>query len=130
MREEGLAEAVLAAVERRAAGRPVRRAKVRAGVLLHVEPAALSRAFLMISDGTVADGAHLDVVIDPVRLTCGICDRTITSDGLLTVCPTCGGTGLAIEGGDGLVLESIQTAEAAPVPGNSRPDTGESSERS
>lgn len=122
MHEEGLAEAVLAAVERRAAGRRVRRARVRAGVLLHVEPAALSRAFLMVSDGTVADGAHLDVTIDPVRLTCGICERTITSDGLLAACPTCGGTDLAIEGGDGLVLESIQTAEAAPVPGNSRPD--------
>jgi hydrogenase nickel incorporation protein HypA/HybF len=124
MREEGIAEVVLAAIERRAAGHRVRRAKVRVGVLLRVDPAALSHAFLTVSDGTVADGAHLDVTIDPVRLTCGVCDRTITADGLLAACPTCGGTDLAIDGGDGLVLESVALAETAGAPGASRTDPG------
>lgn len=128
MRAEGIAEAVLAAIEKRAAGRPVRRARVRAGVLLRVDPAALSHAFLVVSDGTVADGAHLDVAIDPVRLTCGVCDRTIITDGLLTACPTCGCTGLAIDGGDGLVLESVTLAETAGVPGDSVTDPDESAE--
>ncbi|MFL6056572.1 MAG: hydrogenase maturation nickel metallochaperone HypA [Actinoallomurus sp.] len=122
MHEYGIAEAVLAAVERRAAGRPVRRARVRAGVLLRISEAALDQAFVMISDGTVADGAHVELIVDPVRLTCGRCDRTTTSDGLMAVCPACGGTDLAIEGGDELVLESIQLVEAAHVPGNSRRD--------
>lgn len=125
MREEGIAEAVLAAVERRAGGRPVRRAKVRVGVLLRIDPVALRRAFHVVSDGTVADGANLDVTVDPVRLTCGVCDRTITSDGLLAACPVCGCPGLAIEGGDGLVLESVQPAQAAPVPGSPWPGTDE-----
>lgn len=125
MRAEGIAEAVLAAVERRAAGRPVRRASVRVGVLLRIDPAALRQAFGTVSGGTVADGAHLDVTIDPVRLTCGVCDRTITSDGLLAACPACGGTDLAIDGGDGLILESVQPAQTAQVPGNSGPDSDE-----
>jgi hydrogenase nickel incorporation protein HypA/HybF len=122
MHEYGIAEAVLAAVEKRAAGRPVRRARVRAGVLLRISEAALNQAFVLVSDGTVADGAHLDLVVDPVRSTCRRCDRAMASDGLLAVCPACGGTDLAIDGGDELVLESIELVEAAHVPGNSRGD--------
>ena len=127
MHEYGIAEAVLAAVERRAAGRPVRRARVRAGALLRISEPALNQAFVLVSDGTVADGAHLEVIVDPVRLTCGRCDRVTTSDGLFAMCPACGGTDLAIDGGDGLVLEYIQLAEAAHVPGNSRRDRADPS---
>ncbi|GAA4604741.1 hydrogenase maturation nickel metallochaperone HypA [Actinoallomurus liliacearum] len=127
MHEFGIAEAVLAAVERRADGRPVRRARVRAGVLLRISPDALDQAFALAADGTVADGAHVELIVDPVRLTCGRCDRTTTSDGLVAVCPACGGTDLAIEGGDELVLESIELVEAAHVPGNSRRDRADPS---
>jgi hydrogenase nickel incorporation protein HypA/HybF len=127
MHEYGIAEAVLAAVEKRAAGRPVRRARVRAGVLLRIGEEALNQAFVLASDGTVADGAHLDLVVDPVRLTCRRCERVTESDGLLAVCPACGGTDLAIDGGDELVLESIELVEAAHVPGNSRGDRADPS---
>jgi len=114
MDELGIAEVLLDAVERRAAGRPVRRARVRAGVLLHISEPALNQAFIAVSDGTVADGAHLDVVIDPVRLTCRSCAWATRSDRLRAACPECGGTDIEIEGGDGLALESVQTASTAP----------------
>ncbi|GAA4619562.1 hydrogenase maturation nickel metallochaperone HypA [Actinoallomurus vinaceus] len=127
MHEYGIAEAVLHAVERRAAGRPVRRARVRAGALLRISEPALNQAFVLVSDGTVADGAHLEVIVDPVRMTCGRCDRTTASDGLFAMCPACGSTDLAIEGGDGLVLESIELVEAAHAPGNSRRDRADPS---
>ncbi|MGH3389624.1 MAG: hydrogenase maturation nickel metallochaperone HypA [Actinomadura sp.] len=126
MHELGLAEAVLDAVERRAAGRPVRRARVRAGVLLRISEPALGQAFAMVAAGTVADGAQVELVIEPVGLTCRSCGRSTTSDDLLAVCPECGGTDIHIENGDGLVLESIeladQTAEVTHVPGNSGRD--------
>jgi hydrogenase nickel incorporation protein HypA/HybF len=122
MHEFGLAEAILDAVERRAAGRPVRRARVRAGVLLRVSEPALNQAFATVTAGTVAEGAHLDLVIEPVRLACRPCRRSTTSDELLAICPECGGTDIVIEDGDGLVLESIQIAEVTHVPGNSRRD--------
>lgn len=113
MHELGIAGALLGAVERRAGGRRVHRARVRAGVLLHISGPALNQAFIMLSDGTVADGARLDVVIEPVRLACRSCGRETSSDRLLSACPGCGGSDLDIQGGDGLVLESVQLAETA-----------------
>jgi hydrogenase nickel incorporation protein HypA/HybF len=112
MHETGIAGAVLRAVERRAAGRRVRRARVRAGALLHISAPALSQAFVAVSDGTVADGAQLDVVIEPARIGCRSCGRTTTSDRMLAACPGCGGTRVDLQSGDGLVLESVQFTEA------------------
>ncbi|WP_345464187.1 hydrogenase maturation nickel metallochaperone HypA [Actinoallomurus oryzae] len=112
VRELGIAGAVLRAVERRAAGRPVRRARVRAGALLHISGPALNQAFITVSDGTVADGAHLDVVVEPVRLGCRSCGRVVTSDRILAVCSGCGGTRLDLHSGDGLVLESVEFTES------------------
>lgn len=114
VRELGIARAVLRAVERRAAGRRVRRARVRAGALLHISGSALNHAFVTVSDGTVADGAQLDIVVEPARLGCRSCGRTTTSDRIPAACPRCGGTRMDLQGGDGLVLESVQFAETEP----------------
>lgn len=112
VRELGIAGAVLRAVERRAAGRQVRRARVRAGALLRISAPALNQAFVTVSDGTVADGARLDVVIEPARVGCRSCGRTTTSDRMPARCPGCGGTRIDLQSGDGLVLESVEFAEA------------------
>ncbi|MCW2863736.1 MAG: hydrogenase expression/synthesis, HypA [Actinoallomurus sp.] len=111
-RELGIAEAVLRAVERRAAGRLVRRARVRVGALLHISGPALKQAFIAVSDGTVADGARLDVVVEPARLGCRSCGRTTMSDRMLATCPACEGNRLDLHSGDGLVLESVEFTEA------------------
>lgn len=113
VRELGIAGAVLRAVERRAAGRQVRRARVRAGALLRISAPALNQAFVAVSDGTVADGARLDVVIEPARVGCRSCGRTTTtSDRMPAVCPGCGSSGIDLQSGDGLVLESVEFADA------------------
>ena len=62
MHEMGLCEAILDAVERRAAGRRVLAVRVRAGDDLRVAEPALAQAFMLISDGTVAEGASIEMV--------------------------------------------------------------------
>lgn len=60
-----MGEAILDAVERRAAGRKVHRVKVRVGTLHGVVGPALDQGFAMVSEGTVAEGAVLEVVEVP-----------------------------------------------------------------
>ena len=62
MHEVSLGEAILDAVERRAAGRKVCRVKVRVGTLHAVVGPALDQGWELVSEGTVAQGSALDVV--------------------------------------------------------------------
>ncbi len=125
MHELGIAESILAAVERRADGRRVRRARVQVGALLRAAEPSINDAFALIAEGTVAEGARLDLVTLPVRLTCGACGNLAMSVDPYAVCPGCGSTDVDSEGGDDLVLESIQLAEVTHVPGDTRGDSGD-----
>lgn len=125
MHEIGIAEAILDAVERRAEGRPVTRAKVRAGALLRVVEPAMNQAFELVTDGTVAEGAAIDLVVTPARITCRTCGHQDGTVDPLALCPACGGGDVELTGGDELVLESIETVEARNVPGNTRRDRGD-----
>ncbi len=62
MHELGLCEGILDAVQRRAAGREVAGVKVRVGEVLRVAEPALDQAFTLVSEGTVAEGARIEMV--------------------------------------------------------------------
>lgn len=62
MHEMGLCEGIIDAVERRAAGRRVTAVRVRAGELLMVAEPALEQAFALLAEGTVAEGARVELV--------------------------------------------------------------------
>ena len=62
MHEWGLCEGILDAVERRAAGREVVGVKVRIGEALRVAEPALDQAFTLVSEGTVAEGARIEMI--------------------------------------------------------------------
>jgi hydrogenase nickel incorporation protein HypA/HybF len=109
--ELGFGEAILDAVERRAAGRRVTRVRVRVGALHRVVEPALDQAFSLVSSGTVADGAAVDLVTVPVLVTCRDCGHQAEADDALAVCSACGGLDLEFEGGDELILEAIHVEE-------------------
>lgn len=108
MHEIGLCEGLLDAVERRAAGRRVARVTVRIGVLHRVAEPALDQAFALLAEGTVADGAAVDLVTIPVRAVCRSCGQETVAQEAVAVCPSCGSTELELAAGDELLLESIQ----------------------
>jgi hydrogenase nickel incorporation protein HypA/HybF len=108
MHEIGLVESFLDAVERRAAGRRVTEVRVRIGALHHVVGPALVQAFALVSEGTVAEGASIDLVTVPVRVSCQACGRQWKSTEMVAVCPSCGTPGPDLSGGDELILESIR----------------------
>jgi hydrogenase nickel incorporation protein HypA/HybF len=111
--EIGLCEGVVETVLRRAAGRPVQRIRLRAGVKHAIVPESMSQAFTMVAAGTEAATAAVDLVTVPARLTCDECGTQADTVDLLAPCPSCGGDRVRLAGGDELVLESIEYAPAA-----------------
>ena len=107
MHEFGLCEGVLAAVQTRAAGRPVSGIRVRCGVRHAVDPETMAQAFSFIAAGTEADGAVVDVVTVPAHVRCRACGAASESEDVLATCPRCRGTDVDISGGDELMLESL-----------------------
>lgn len=108
MHELGLCSSIVEAVERRADGRPVARAKVRVGLLHHVHPDAFEQSFAIAAAGGVAERASAELVLLPVQSRCTSCRSTWESGEVPTSCPACGGLGVELFGGDELVLESIE----------------------
>jgi hydrogenase nickel incorporation protein HypA/HybF len=113
MHELGMCEGILDTALRRAAGRPVTRVRVRVGVLHRAVGPAMEQAFELVAAGTEAEGAELDMVTLPVRVTCRACGAERDSDELLIACPACGSGELDQAGGDELLLESIELAVGA-----------------
>jgi hydrogenase nickel incorporation protein HypA/HybF len=109
--ELGLCQGILEAVERRAAGRRVTRVRVRAGAQHRVVEPALAQAFALVSEGTVADGAAVELVVVPALASCLDCGEQVETTDPLAACPVCGGLDLEVEGGDELILEAIHVEE-------------------
>jgi hydrogenase nickel incorporation protein HypA/HybF len=107
MHEMGLCMGVVDAVLDRAAGRPVTRVRVRAGALQRVVPDAMQEAFRLVSAGTIAEGAVVDLEVVPVTLTCLVCGAVSESDDPHATCLGCGGVDVETSGGDELTLVSV-----------------------
>lgn len=108
MHEMGMCEAIVEATVRRADGRRVRAARVRVGG--HpVDPEVIEQGFRLAAAGTVAEDAGLDVVLEPLSVSCGDCgsESPVTGAAAFAACPRCGGVDVTFSGRDDVVLESI-----------------------
>ncbi len=104
MHEFGLCQSILVAVEGRARGRRVTGVRLRVGALHGVFPDAFDQAFSLVSEGTVADGANVDLVVVPVQATCRPHGHVTSSEDQVVACPECGSLELDRTGGDELIL--------------------------
>jgi hydrogenase nickel incorporation protein HypA/HybF len=109
----GVSEAIAEATLARARGRRVTAVRVRVGGGHALNAGSLDQWFQMAVDGTVAEGATVDVVVDPLRVRCAGCgNEESAADPVMTVaCPRCGGVDVELSGTEQIVLESI-TVEA------------------
>jgi hydrogenase nickel incorporation protein HypA/HybF len=113
MHEWGYCEGILEAVQRRAAGRRVKRVTLRAGVLHRLDQDALQQAFSLCASRTEAEDAILDLVSIPTRWRCRSCEKESEAADVTLVCSSCGGTEIETSGGDEMILESIEYETAA-----------------
>ena len=77
MHEMAITQSVVDAVCEHAAGRRVHSVKVEVGALCAVVPDAMQFCFELATEGTVADGARLDLDVRPGAARCRSCGAAL-----------------------------------------------------
>ena len=86
----------------------VRVVRLKVGAMAHVEPEALRFCFDVVSRGTVADGATLDIIRAPGEGWCLDCGKTVPLDERFGACPECGRRHVQMTSGDELRIEELE----------------------
>lgn len=98
MHELAITQNIVAIVGERAGERRVRRVRLEVGKLSAVLPDAIRFCFDLVAEGTVLEGAELQIVEVPGRARCRPCGAEVELLDLFAICP-CGSTDLdAISG--------------------------------
>ncbi|MGE2734104.1 hydrogenase maturation nickel metallochaperone HypA [Mycolicibacterium vaccae] len=107
MHEMALTQSVVEAVCGHAAGRRVHSVKLQIGALCAVIPESMEFCFDLATEGTLADGAHLDIEVTPARAHCRTCDTDFEPPDLILLCP-CGSADVQILAGRDLRILSME----------------------
>ncbi len=89
MHEMAITQSVVDAVCEHAAGRRVHSVRVRVGALCAVVPDSMKFCFDLAAEGTIADGARLDLDIEPGSARCRTCGAEFALSDPILLCP-CG----------------------------------------
>ena len=114
MHEMGIISNIFKVVEDVAADNNIQRitkVNLRIGKLRQVAPPMLENAFAVVSEGTLARGARLEVEYQNIVMRCQSCREEFSVDDKLYICPSCEGTELTLLTGDEVMLESVEAVE-------------------
>ena len=103
MHELSLCESILGIIEDYARTHQfsrVRSVRIEIGALSCAEPDALRFGFDVVTKGTVAEGANLDIDRPPGRAWCWDCETIIVMTNRADACPFCGRHRLDVRAGD------------------------------
>lgn len=118
MHELSLAERVIGIVEgaaRKAGARRVTRIALAIGALAHVEAETLQYCCEVVSRGTLAEGARIEVERTPGRAWCEACQAEVELEQLGMPCTTCGGFRLKVTDGDQMRVVDVVIEPGAPA---------------
>ena len=111
MHELTLAEAIVDLVREQAhkdAFSRVHRVRLAIGALSHVDPSALEFGFEVVSRGTLAAGARLEIERPPGTGYCNECEEEIAVTAVGEPCPSCGGYTWTVVAGDGMRVVDLE----------------------
>jgi hydrogenase nickel incorporation protein HypA/HybF len=108
MHELSIATAIVEACIDRAAGNRILRIRVEVGHLAAVLPDSLRFCFELCAQGTLAEGAALEIIETPGQAVCASCGEAVTLVSPLGRC-ACGGR-LRITAGDELRMRDMEIA--------------------
>ena len=91
-------------------GNKIHTVKMRIGTISGVVPEALEFAFEVVTEGTMAEGATLEIEIVPVVCHCPHCGANFEPDELFYECPQCGNFSNQILAGKEIELTSLEVS--------------------
>lgn len=109
---EALIEQVERELERSGRGARVVRLNLEIGRLSGVCPDSLRFAWELVSPETPLAGAELCIAEPPAVCACGQCGARTELDDLAFTCPKCGSTEVTIEGGQQMLLQTIELEDS------------------
>lgn len=107
MHELSITQSVVDAVCERAAGRAVRSIRLEVGALTAVVPEAMLFCFDLVTEGTVAAGARLDIDWRPGATHCRSCGADAEMADAIPLCP-CGSADVDVVAGRDLRILSME----------------------
>jgi hydrogenase nickel incorporation protein HypA/HybF len=104
---EGIVELIRDAA-RRDGFSAVRTVRLEIGALAPVEVESLRFCFDVVTRGSCAEGASLEIVVTPGAAWCLACSRPIEIDDPLCDCPLCGSRQVQVTGGSGMRVKELE----------------------
>jgi hydrogenase nickel incorporation protein HypA/HybF len=95
-----------------AGGARIRGIRLRIGAWSGVVPEALHLAFEIVTQGTVADGATLEIDTINAWCRCARCRNEFSPANALAECPRCGDSRMKLLAGRELELASIEVSDS------------------
>ncbi|MCB1761633.1 MAG: hydrogenase maturation nickel metallochaperone HypA [Gammaproteobacteria bacterium] len=111
MHEMSLCESILQVIEQSAANQGFTRVKtvwLEIGVLAAVELEAMRFGFDVVTRGSLADGAKLEIVELPGEAWCMRCAKTVRVKQRFDDCPDCGGYQLQLTSGEEMRIKELE----------------------
>lgn len=109
MHEMAITQSVVDAVCDHAAGRRVHSVRVEVGALCAIVPEAMRFCFDLVTEGTVADGARLDLDVRPGLAHCRTCGAEFTLPDPIMLCP-CGSADVELLAGRDMRILSMEVS--------------------
>ncbi|MDX2228237.1 MAG: hydrogenase maturation nickel metallochaperone HypA [Leptolyngbyaceae cyanobacterium bins.349] len=110
MHELGITQNIVAIAAEYANGVPVKRVTLEIGKLTAILPDAIRFCFDVCCQGTVLEGAQLDIIAKPGLARCRQCGAEVPLDVPFGVCD-CGSQDLHIIQGEELAIKELETED-------------------
>lgn len=111
MHEMAISESILGILEdeaRRQNFARVKRVRLEIGPLAGVEAEALRFSFDVVTKGTLAEDAVLEIIATQAQAWCVWCERLVTVRQRYDACPSCGGQQVQLTAGEEMRIKDLE----------------------
>ncbi|ANI39474.1 hydrogenase maturation nickel metallochaperone HypA [Mycolicibacterium vaccae] len=109
MHEMAITQSVVDAVCEHAGGRRVHGIRLEVGALCAVVPDSMQFCFELVTEGTTAEGARLDIDVRPASGHCRGCGEDFVLADFILLCP-CGSADVEVTAGQDILIRSMEVS--------------------